>query len=445
MKNSNIAGIPAAALAGLLMLLTAADTARAAVPGLINFQGKLTDPAGKAVTAVVPMKFKLYTAAAGGVPLWTEIQNVTPDNYGVYSVMLGALTPFNLDFSAPYWLGVTVGTDGEMLPRYRLAASAYALKSSTAAWAEGADWPAITNKPALLTMQGNTFNNPGELLWLPLDGKLPALDGSQLTNMVAAAITDGAVTTAKLAANAVTDAKVLLTTGAITSGKFGDDRVAISPGAFPGGLGGSDQLLQLDGAAKVPYGKIYVGQSSNTVAAGNDSRFHVPLTTAAIGSAPNASGLTLSAQQLNLQPANDSFGGVVTTGAQTFAGAKTFSDVLTTGKVGVGAAVPNSTLHVAGSVAYKVTSITASGTLTDADSIVLADPTGGAIDVNLPSAVGVAGRMYTVINTKGTNTVTVKAAGIEVINGAATKILPASPSGVTIVSDGAAWWIMSSY
>jgi len=44
-----------------------------------------------------------------------------------------------------------------------------------------------------------------------------------------------------------------------------------------------------------------------------------------IGSTPNAQGATLSGNTLNLQPANNSFGGVITTGPQTFAGVKTFN------------------------------------------------------------------------------------------------------------------------
>jgi hypothetical protein len=52
-------------------------------------------------------------------------------------------------------------------------------------------------------------------------------------------------------------------------------------------------------------------------------------TMAAIGSTPNANGATISGANLNLEPASATYGGVVTTGAQTFAGAKTFSPVLT--------------------------------------------------------------------------------------------------------------------
>jgi hypothetical protein len=49
------------------------------------------------------------------------------------------------------------------------------------------------------------------------------------------------------------------------------------------------------------------------------------ITLSAIGSTPNANGSTITGTVLNLQPANASFGGVITTGSQTIAGAKTLS------------------------------------------------------------------------------------------------------------------------
>ena len=242
MKIMKIIHILRPALAALLLLSAGAE---AAIPRLINFQGKLSDSGGTAVTSAVPMVFKIYPVASGGAPAWTETQTVTPDASGVYSVMLGTVTPLDLPFSVPYWLGVTVGADSEMLPRYRMAASPYALNSSTAAWAEGADWPTITNKPDL-TVQGNVFNGAGQLVQLLGDGKLPILDGSNLTGLPTAFLADGAVTTAKLADGAVTttkladggvtDAKVTLSVAAISSGKFGDNRVAISTQALSGGI-----------------------------------------------------------------------------------------------------------------------------------------------------------------------------------------------------------------
>jgi hypothetical protein len=52
-------------------------------------------------------------------------------------------------------------------------------------------------------------------------------------------------------------------------------------------------------------------------------------TMAAIGAVSNANGASIASSTLTLQPANASFGGVVTTGTQTFAGAKTLSSALT--------------------------------------------------------------------------------------------------------------------
>ncbi len=48
----------------------------------------------------------------------------------------------------------------------------------------------------------------------------------------------------------------------------------------------------------------------------------------AIGASPNANAATITGSTLNLEPASGSFGGVVTTGTQTMAGAKTFSTSL---------------------------------------------------------------------------------------------------------------------
>lgn len=49
----------------------------------------------------------------------------------------------------------------------------------------------------------------------------------------------------------------------------------------------------------------------------------------AIGSTPNANAATITSSVLNLQPASTSFGGVITTGTQSFAGAKTFNSPVT--------------------------------------------------------------------------------------------------------------------
>jgi len=50
------------------------------------------------------------------------------------------------------------------------------------------------------------------------------------------------------------------------------------------------------------------------------------ITLSAIGASPNANGATITGSVLNLQPADVANGGVITTGTQTFGGAKTFNN-----------------------------------------------------------------------------------------------------------------------
>jgi hypothetical protein len=79
---------------------------------------------------------------------------------------------------------------------------------------------------------------------------------------------------------------------------------------------------------------------------------------AAIGSTANANGATISGSTLNLEPASSSFGGIVTTGTQTIAGAKTFSADLVTNEVRVGKGVAgNTTNTVLGKSALRATSV----------------------------------------------------------------------------------------
>lgn len=76
----------------------------------------------------------------------------------------------------------------------------------------------------------------------------------------------------------------------------------------------------------------------------------------AIGSTPNANGATITGSVLNLQPASASFGGVVTTGTQTFAGAKTFSttsDTTFNGNITINAPSGNANFQMASASTFK--------------------------------------------------------------------------------------------
>src|SRR5215831_15545792 len=89
----------------VLLHLALVGTAPAQVPDKINYQGRLTDLGGTPITASVPMVFKLYTVASGGAALYTETQTVSVAS-GIFNVAIGSVTPLNLPFDVPYFLGV---------------------------------------------------------------------------------------------------------------------------------------------------------------------------------------------------------------------------------------------------------------------------------------------------------------------------------------------------
>lgn len=100
------------------------------VPQTMSFQGKITDSSGNALNGNYSIQFALYDVASGGAALWNETQTVSVID-GVYSVMLGSVTPFpsSVDFGKQYWLGITVGADPEMTPRYPLSSTATSFRS----------------------------------------------------------------------------------------------------------------------------------------------------------------------------------------------------------------------------------------------------------------------------------------------------------------------------
>ena len=135
---------------------------------------------------------------------------------------------------------------------------------------------------------------------------------------------------------------------------------AITSGTLPISAGGTgattktdafDALSPMTTAGDIIYGgtsgsgtRLGVGTNGQvlTLASGAPAWTSLPssgvTTLAAIGSVPNANGASISSTTLNLQPASAGYGGVVTTAAQTFAGAKTFNnnvevvaDLITTG------------------------------------------------------------------------------------------------------------------
>jgi hypothetical protein len=97
------------------------------------------------------------------------------------------------------------------------------------------------------------------------------------------------------------------------------------------------------------------------------------LSLSAIGASPNANAATITGTVLNLEPASASFGGVVTTGTQTFAGDKTLTGSL----YGIGLSMTGTSGDIIGSVA--TTGKALRGTATTGFGVYSSATTGTAI------------------------------------------------------------------
>jgi hypothetical protein len=121
-----------AVLGSVLGLLLATGSARADVPGKINYQGRLADgTTGEPLPGSHNVTFRLYDAATDGNELWTESQVVMVDSAGVMSAVLGSTTPIDVGFDGATWLEVEV--DGEVLsPRREIVSVVYAFRALNA-------------------------------------------------------------------------------------------------------------------------------------------------------------------------------------------------------------------------------------------------------------------------------------------------------------------------
>ena len=143
----------------------------------------------------------------------------------------------------------------------------------------------------------------------------------------------GALTGNASTATALATGRTISTTGDITYTSSSFDGTSNVTGVA---------TLAASGVSSGTYGSstaipvLTVDTKGRVIAASNTSIVAGVSTLSAIGSTSNANGASISGTSLTLQPASSSFGGVVTTGVQTFAGAKTFSSDLVVNGLTIG-------------------------------------------------------------------------------------------------------------
>jgi hypothetical protein len=102
----------------------------------LSIQGSIQNSSGVALPdGQYELIFNIYDVATGGQAVWTETQPQVEIIGGLYSSILGLITPLTasrtpFNFTKPYYLGVTLKGKQEISPRAELSASAYSLSVS---------------------------------------------------------------------------------------------------------------------------------------------------------------------------------------------------------------------------------------------------------------------------------------------------------------------------
>lgn len=115
----------------------AAPSVQESLPGVISYQGTLTDSAGQPFSGDIDMTFRLYDTPTNGTELWTEAHtgtNSMPVQDGLFHVLLGSLSPIppTVWTNDQLYIGIQVGNESEMSPRERLGAVPYAMRANIA-------------------------------------------------------------------------------------------------------------------------------------------------------------------------------------------------------------------------------------------------------------------------------------------------------------------------
>lgn len=163
--------------ATLLQLISAililCCSVQADVPGMISYQGRITDSNGDPVTQNdLSVRFIMYTDSAGGSIVWSTItQKDVVD--GLYQHNLGSITSFSDTLFTAFpelWLEVLV--DGEVVdPRTRIVSAPYAIHANTVQSVNAAEAGVIEmdqtfQEPLVVHSQSIGSSQPRELLRL---------------------------------------------------------------------------------------------------------------------------------------------------------------------------------------------------------------------------------------------------------------------------------------
>jgi len=202
----------------------------------------------------------------------------------------------------------------------------------------------------------------------------------------------------------------------------------------------------------VPTGLLDINRKFNVFSSGNvgigsvspGQLLDVQGTVRALNFVGSGAGLTGVSSQWTTTNVNDVYlpnNGNVGIGTTITSAGSALS--IMNGNVGVGTWIPNSTVSFNGSHSDAYVNVTSNTTLNSSNNIVYVDSTGGAVTITLPTAVGIGGRCYKIVDAGGqaaTNNITIASNGGN-ISGSSTQIMIDGYAADDICSNGTNWFI----
>ena len=113
----------------VLAVLVFVSSVLADAPNRMNFQGRLTDPAGNPLTGVYSIRFSIWTASVAGTEKWNETQGAVSVSNGLFNVELGLSNEIDdsvLFQTQDRYLEIKVGADLPLTPRQKLMSAPFA-------------------------------------------------------------------------------------------------------------------------------------------------------------------------------------------------------------------------------------------------------------------------------------------------------------------------------
>jgi len=172
----------------------------------------------------------------------------------------------------------------------------------------------------------------------------------------------------------------------------------------------------------------------------SSARFQILHT--AFSNTADANGISVDNGTLTLHAADATNPGGVSVENQTFGGHKGFRDSLS---IGLAAGTKgNATFQLVGSMSTNLTKVTTNYTANAGDNTILADASGGALTITLPSGGGIGGRIYTIkkIGSGGIDKELTITPSSGTIDGNSNYIIYNDWTFVTLQTDGTDWYVI---